>query len=315
MSRSALGSLLSPARLGLAGALITVAIWTTWITASRLAMGGGAPLDPALLAFIRFGTAALLLSPLWWRFRLIPAGAPKLALLGLLAAGLPYQFLVLGGFRFAPAAEGGPLLTGSLPLFIALLQAGLLRERLGLGRILGVGLITLGVGFILGHGLVELVQGSWRGHLLILAGAFAWSVYTIAFRYCGLNGLQAAAFVGLWSVLLLLPVAGLRVIAAWQATPAPVLAQQFVVQGLLAGIVALLTYMAALRHLGAARTTAVTALTPVTVTLAAILLLGEAPRLPELFGCALVVAGVLVTSGVLRLPGPRAAGALRAAGE
>ncbi|MBE9606683.1 DMT family transporter [Acetobacteraceae bacterium H6797] len=293
---------LTPVRLGLLGALVTVAIWTAWITASRMAMGSATPLDPSLLAFIRFGTAAVLLAPLWWRFRLIPRGSSPLALLGLLMAGLPYQFLVLQGFYHAPAAEGGPLLTGSLPLFIALLQALLLRERLGLGRIVGVTLITAGVACILGMGLLDIGAGTWRGHLLILAAAFSWSVYTIAFRYSGLSGLQAAAFVGLWSVLLLLPFAGFRILDALQATPGAVLAQQFVVQGLLAGVIALLTYMAALKHLGAARTTAVTALVPVTITIAAVLFLGESPRPIELLGCAAVVLGVLVTSGVLGLP-------------
>ena len=293
---------LSPVRLGLLGALVTVAIWTTWITASRMAMGGATPLDPSLLAFIRFGTAAVLLSPLWLRFRLIPRGASPLALIGLLFAGLPYQFLVLQGFHYAPAAEGGPLLTGSLPLFIALIQALLLREKLGLGRVLGVMFITAGVAFIVGVGLLNFGAGTWRGHLLILAASLSWSLYTVAFRYSGLSGLQAAAFVGLWSVLLLLPFAGFRILDAWQATSAPVLVQQFLIQGLLAGVIALLTYMAALKHIGAANTTAVTALVPVTITIAAVFFLGESPRLLELMGCTLVVAGVLVTSGVLRLP-------------
>jgi len=299
---SAPSSLLTPGRLGLAAALVTVAIWTTWITTSRMVMEGSAALDPALLAFLRFGTATLLLAPLWWRFRAIPRKAPPLALLGLLCAGLPYQFMVLQGLHHAPAAEAGPMLAGSLPLFIALLSALVLRERLGRGRILGVGLITVGVLCILGQGLGDLIAGTWRGHLLLLGASCSWAIYTLAYRYSGLNGLQATAFVGLWSTLLLLPLAGAQVAAAWQATPATVLLQQTLVQGVMSGVVALLTYTVALKHLGPARTTAVTALTPVFVTLAAVLLLGEGLHLPGVIGCALVVTGVLVTSG-LRLRG------------
>ncbi|WP_160120261.1 DMT family transporter [Rhodovarius lipocyclicus] len=294
-------ALLAPQRLGLLAALMTVGVWTTWITTSRMAMQNG-HLDSALLAFLRFGTAALLLAPFWWRFRIIPKQAPKLALLGLLCAGLPYQFLVLEGLHYAPAAEAGPLLTGSLPLFIALLSSTVLKERLSRGRIMGVALITLGVTLIMAHGLTDLLGGSWRGHLLVLAGALAWSVYTVAFRYSRLTGLEAAAFVSFWSVALLLPLAGWRVLEGLQTTPAPILLRHVLIQGVMAGVLALLIFTLALKHLGAARTTAVTALTPVTVTLVAVLLLGEAPRLPELMGCALVVFGVLVTSSMLRLP-------------
>ncbi len=285
-------------RLGVIGALLTVMIWTTWIISTRFAMHGSQPLPPALLAFIRFGTAAVVLSPVWWRFRAFPRAAPPLALLGLMTAGLPYQFLVLWGLHYAPAAEAGPLLAGSLPLFIAILSAVMLGERITWGRILGVVLISAGVAAITGGGLLDMAGGAWRGHLAILAASLAWSVYTVAFRASGLSGIQAAAFVGLWSVGLLLPFAGADIWQGFQATPWPVLGQQFVVQGLLAGVVALITYTTAVRHLGAARASALTALTPPTAVLAAVLLLDETPGLWELAGCALIVVGVLAVSGL-----------------
>ncbi|RVT99119.1 DMT family transporter [Rhodovarius crocodyli] len=302
MTGNRFSALLAPQRIGWVAALVTVAVWTTWITTSRMAMQGAQPLDGALLAFLRFGTAGVLLAPFWWRFRIIPKQSPKLALLGLLCAGLPYQLLVLEGLHHAPAAEAGPLLTGSLPLFIALLSATVLGEKLGRGRIAGVAFITVGVAFIMGHGLMNLEGGSWRGHLLVLGGALAWSIYTVAFRYSRLSGVEAAAFVSFWSVVLLVPVAGWRVLEGLQTTAPSLLLRHVLIQGVMAGVLALLIFTLALRHIGAARTTAVTALTPVTVTLVAVMLLGEVPSTLELLGCALVVFGVLVTSGVLRLP-------------
>ncbi|MBE7375695.1 hypothetical protein [Pseudomonas lopnurensis] len=50
---------------------------------------GSQYLDPALLAFIRFGTASLVLAPWWWRRRRIPREVSPWVLLGLLCAGLP----------------------------------------------------------------------------------------------------------------------------------------------------------------------------------------------------------------------------------
>jgi drug/metabolite transporter (DMT)-like permease len=287
-------------RTGLAAALLTVAMWTTWITGTRFAMGGAQPLSPALLALVRFGTAALLLAPWWWRIRLVPRRAPRLALLGLLLAGLPYQFCVLYGLHFAPAAEAGPLLTGTLPMFIALLSALVLGERIGGIRAAGILLITAGVVAITGPGLLDLAGGGWRGHLLILCAALSWSAYTVCFRRSGLTSTEAAAFVGLWSVVVLLPFAAGEISLAFRATPTPVLLQQVLVQGVMAGVVALITFTTAVRHLGAARSSAITALTPATVVAVAVLLLGEVPGWPELLGCVLIIAGVVAASGALK---------------
>ncbi len=286
-------------RLGLLGALVTVAIWTTWITTTRVAMHGRTPLAPELLAFIRFGTATLLLAPFWWRFRLFPRQSPPLALLGLMAAGLPYQFLVLWGLHFAPVSTAGPLLAGTLPLFIGILSAVVLRERLTPLRILGIALITLGVLAISGEGIASLAGDTWRGALAILGAAFAWSLYTVAFRYSRLSGVEAAAFVGVWSLVVLLPFEAGNIWTAVQATPVTLLAQQLVTQGLLAGVVSLLTYTTAVRHLGPARATALTALTPPAALLTATLLLGEHPQVEELIGCGFIVAGVVAASGAL----------------
>ncbi|GGF47068.1 membrane protein [Azorhizobium oxalatiphilum] len=286
-------------RLGILGAVLTVMVWTNWIVSTRFMMQAQHPLSASLLSFIRFGTAAILLAPAWWRFRIYPRQSPPLALLGLMAAGLPYQFMVLWGLHYAPASEAGPLLAGTLPLFIALLSAVFLRERITLYRAIGVGLITQGVIAVLGQGLFDFAAGTWKGHLAILAAAGAWSVYTIAFRYSRLTGLEAAAFVGLWSVIVLLPFTAADIWVEIQNAPAATLAHQFLTQGLLAGVLALLTYTTAVRHLGASRATALTALTPPMALLVGMLLLGERPGLWQMAGCALIVCGVVAASGVL----------------
>lgn len=90
-----LTSRFSHTELGVGMALVTVAFWTIWITSTRFAMRGVEPLDPVLLAFIRFGTATLVLAPFWWPLRGIPRNCSPLICTGLLFAGLPYQFMVL----------------------------------------------------------------------------------------------------------------------------------------------------------------------------------------------------------------------------
>lgn len=284
-------------KTGLVAALVTVGLWTTWIIGTRSAVSGAAPMDPVLLAFIRFGTATLVLAPFWWRLNGIPRQCSPKIWLGLLFAGLPYQFMVLWGLREAPASEAGPLLTGSLPFFVVAISL-ILGERVSRIRLAGVGLITLGALAITGSGLLAFDQGHWRGHLIILGAAMSWSIYTVAFRRSGLSAVQAAACVSLWSTLLLLPFGAERIVSAIQSTAPAALMQQVLLQGLVAGVLSLLTYTTAVKYLGPSRATAVTALTPATATLAAVVILDEVPSLVEASGSVLIICGVLLASGL-----------------
>ena len=107
--------------------------------------------------------------------------------------------------QFAPAAEIGPLLPGTMPLFVALIGWLVFGERLAGVRVLGFALILIGVVCIGGYGLLLAGNGAWRGHLLLLTGACLWGIYTHAYRRSGLSALQAAALIGFWSFLILLP--------------------------------------------------------------------------------------------------------------
>ncbi|WP_158635405.1 DMT family transporter [Pseudomonas duriflava] len=287
------------APLGFMAAFVTVAIWTTWIISTRFTVHAEHPVSAELLAFLRFSTAALLLSPYWWRLRPVPKGISRWALLGLLFAGIPYLASVLLGLTYAPALEAGPLLTGSLPLFVALLSALCLGERFTRLRLLGLALIALGVVAITGHGLFNMTSGAWRGHLMILLAALSWSIYTVAFRKTGLTGTAAASFIAFWSLILWVPFNWHAIVTELSTLPVTVLITQVLIQGVLAGIVALITYATAVSHLGASRTAAITAITPASATLAAILVLGEVPGLFALIGCGLLMVGVVLASGVL----------------
>ena len=83
----------------------------------------------------------------------------------------------------------------------------------------------------------------------------------------------------------------------WQ----PVLFQG-VYQGILTAVMALISYNAAIRILGASRAGAFIPLVPVLSTLLAIPVLGEVPSVMEVLGVFGVSFGVLLASGVLRLP-------------
>ena len=304
MSRSA-PALSAPARpsapdrpfTAWSAALATVVIWALWMVGTRHAVTHDLP--PSAIGILRFGVPALVLAPVWWRRGLVPRGVPPLAALGLLGSGAPFFLIVATGMRFAPAADVGPLLPGTMPLFVALIGFVLFRERLGRWRLLGFGLIALGVASIGGRGLMAGADGAWRGHALFLAGAFLWGLYTHAYRRSGLTPVEGAALVGIWSAVLLAPVGGPALADALARGLAGAVVVQALLQGALSGVAAIVLYGIAIDRLGASKAAAVSPLGPVLAVLLAVPVLGEWPDAAACVGLAAASLGVALASGAL----------------
>ena len=64
--------------------------------------------------------------------------------------GAPYTLVAASGLRFAPAHDGGALNPGFMPLFVALIAALVLGEKLSTTRMLGLALILAGALIIVG---------------------------------------------------------------------------------------------------------------------------------------------------------------------
>ncbi len=282
---------------GVAAALVTLAIWTSWLVSTRAAVSATGYFSPSILVLIRFGFTAIVLAPVLWRMRLVPRGVKWPVLIGLLFSGSPYFFLVGEGLKYAPVADVGPLLPGTVPLMVAGLSALVFGERFSWMRRIGLGLIAAGIVLIVATGPDAGSgdgDGLLYGHLLILGGAFSWAVYTISLRASGLNGFDATAFVAFWSLIVAVPMMapGLPADLA-RAAQAPISQWlvQILIQGALAGFVALLTFATAVRWLGPSKTAAITALTPVTAMLAGIPILGEIPTMFQIVACLAIVSG------------------------
>ncbi|HEY0276492.1 MAG TPA: DMT family transporter [Paenirhodobacter sp.] len=299
---------------GVGAALVTLAIWTSWLVGTRVAVTGPGYFSPSVLVLIRFGFTTLLLVPVLWRMRLIPRGVKWPVLVGLLFSGSPYLYLVGKGLTYAPIADVGPLLPGTVPLMVAGLSMLVFGERFTWARWAGLGLIAAGILLIVTTGpdaLPGVEDKRLFGHLLILAGALSWTIYTISLRASGLPGLEATAFVAFWSLVLALPVMapGLPADLARAAqAPLTLWLAQIAIQGALAGFVALLTFATAVRWLGPSKTAAITGLTPVTAMLAGIPVMGEIPTPFQILACICIVIGVALVTGAIgaRHPARRA---------
>jgi len=286
---------LSSTTVGIAAAFGAVAIWAGWIVATRHAVGHA--LEPAAVGLLRFAIPALVFAPVWWRTGLKPKGLSWSMMAALMGFGAPF-FLVAGSaMQYAPAPDVAPLLSGAMPLIVALvaIRQG---ERFAFARWLGLGLIVLGIVAVVGHSAFA-GGGAWRGHLMLLAGAAMWAVYTLAFKRSGLSAIEAAALVALWSTLMLLPLGGpalVRVVATGHVLD---VIMQATVQGLLSGVLAIVLYGVAITRLGATRGAALTALVPVLAAVLSVPLLGEWPSAATALAIVATTLGVALAAGSL----------------
>lgn len=272
-----------------------VSIWSGWIVVARL--GLRTSLTPWDIAALRFGVAGLLLLPYAFNKGLAfdRLGWPGLA--AIVFGGAAPVFLANSGLLFAPAAHAGALFPGVMPLMVALIAAGQLREPFTLAKMLGFACILPGVIAIVWGSGSEL--GSWQslGHLFFLAAALAWALYTVAMRKARLDGLHAAAISAIGAMLLYLPIFALmRETTIANASWSDIGLQAFV-QGVLTAIVSLMLYGRAVAILGASSGAAFAALCPAMTALLGIPVLGEWPMPIDWMAITLISAGVYIVSG------------------
>ena len=284
---------------GCALALLAVAIWSGWLVITRLAVTS--TLTAEDLAALRFGSSALILLPVVWRrgFAMDRLGWRGLVLM-VICAGAPYVLLASHGLVLATAAEAGVLIPGTIPLFVALISAFTLRERVGWIARVGLGLIVAGIAVIVAPALLQAVGWQLAGYAICLLSATMWAVYTIEARRAGVDALHATAIIMVVSGVLFLPIYLLLPDQRlWEASASEVWLQ-LLYQGPLTGIVALLVYTQAVAMLGATRASSFTALLPLSAMLLAIPVVGEWPDLRTAIGAISAALGVLLATAFAR---------------
>ena len=284
---------------GCALALLAVAIWSGWLVITRVAVTS--TLSAEDLAALRFGSASLILLPVVWRrgFALDRFGWRGLAIVAF-CAGVPYVLFASHGLQLATAAEAGVLIPGTIPLFVALISTFTVHERIGWVARIGLGLIMAGVVLIVLPAVLAAAGWQLFGYAICLLSAVLWAAYTIEARRAGVDALHATAIITVISgavflpIYLLLPEQGI-----WHAGWTEFWVQ-LIYQGPLTGIVALLVYTRAIPILGATRTSAFTALLPLSALLLAIPVVGEWPDLRTAVGAVLAALGVLLATAFAR---------------
>jgi drug/metabolite transporter (DMT)-like permease len=280
--------------IGIAAAVVTVAIWSSFIVIARaMAHKTLLPFD---IVFVRIVAAALVLVPWgWWWVRSEQAKNPQApSCLGLsplspkltaqvgITGGVAYACFAYSGFLYAPAAHASVLLPGFLPLWTALLAFFVLRTPVTRARGFGLAMILCGGLFVGGASLLRAFDGGdvWKGDVLFLCGSFFWSVYTIIARKNGLAAIPATIAVIIFAVFTYVPIYGALALAQWlpsrlaQAPWSEILFQALV-QGIGSVIISGITFVRMVETFGPVRSTMITALVPGLSALGAVFFLGE----------------------------------------
>ncbi len=285
-------------RLGILAWLATVLIGASWQLATRL--GVTTTLTPLDLALLRYVIPAVVLLPVLFGRGFLPAAVPvwSLALI-VVGGGLPFGLLGMAGAQFAPASHMGALLPGSMPVFVALLSVLMLGQRFRIGQIIGLGVIVIGVVCVVGAAFSGSAGGPgvlFGDSLFIVAGIF-WAVYTVAFRKSGLAPWHGAALICFWSAILIAPLWAIVPNTTLLSAPLPDIVLQVAAQGVLAGLLGLAAYGAAIRHLGASMAAVSGAVVPALTALGGLVLLEEQLSILTGLGVALVAGGIWAFAG------------------
>ena len=281
-------------------ALAAIVLWGISFVATKAAL---VEISPVTLIFTRFGLgAALLVLILMLRGEALapPRGSlASLALLGFVGVFV-HQMLQAYGLTMTSAMNTGWLI-GLIPIWSAVLSAIFLGERMGTGKLTGLGVGFAGAVLVVTKGKIDaLGLPSARGDFLVLLSTVNWAVYTILGRAIlgriGASRATAGAMVLGWLMIapFFVAEAGWR---GWGALSAAGWGSVLFLGLGCSGLGYLLWY-AALARLEASRVSAFLYLEPLVTLGAAAVVLGE-PIVPTTIG-----GGFLVLVGVFLVQKP-----------
>ncbi len=275
--------------------LLVMLTWGANVVAVKAVL---ADVPPILFAFVRFGSAFLvLLAVLKWREGSV--GLPRgdilpLLLLGLAGFGL-YQDLWATALGRTTASNSA-LITAATPVSTMLIAAAVGSDTLSRGKVIGAAISLSGAVGVVGatHGFG--FTGASAGDLMTFAATLCWACY-VAFGAPVLrrhSPLRTATWAIGFGCLGMLPLAG------WQLTtfdPSHIHASTiglFLFCSLLAAAAANVVMFEAVKVLGPTRAMLFQFLVPAFAVVLAALFLGEAIVVGQVVGGAVIVLGIIV---------------------
>lgn len=281
--------MMMPARYqGYAFVAITMCIWGGFTITSRLnAIWHISPWD---ITGLRFLLAFFILMPiliskkdtafLWKKEPFI------LAMLG----GVAYCLTCYSAFHYVPAAHAAIFLNGCIPLCTAL--AGWVFFKQSFDKHTWISLIIMLCSIVAMSYLMYQSTGVAFsfGDILFFISAIWWGIFTILLKQWKMSAWHAMSGVAIWSAIVYVPVYLLFIPKHFAEVEFAHLFMQTIFHGIFVVIIATLTYIEAIKRLGAFKAGSIVTLAPFIAAIIAVPLLGE--PLSFAIVCGLVGMGI-----------------------
>ena len=284
-------------RLPLAALIIASLFWGTAVSVTKYALRGFGPITLLAISLIA-GTLMLWTAVILRGHRARPPWR-RVVLLGLFEPALAYAGDLLGLAR--TSAANGALLSGLESVFIVLLAAVFLRERITAASAAAVALALAGVIALEGTGSFS---GAGLGDLLVLGGVLSAAAYTIVARGMGdeSDPLTVTAYQFTTATILVVPVAAIVWATHVETPPTIHVALRFwfaaVVMGVIGYAASFLLYNYAIARVRAAPASIIVNLIPVFGLASAVFWLGDSLTAGRIAGAVLIGLSVTIFSAV-----------------
>ena len=283
--------------------LLLGAIWGASFLFMRL---GAADFGALALSFLRVAGATLLLLPLLaWRGELpvLRQHWRAIAMVGVINSALPFVLFTLAALVLTTGLMA--VFNATAPIWGAFFAWVWLGERLDRGRLLGLAIGISGVvGLAWGKAGFTVGAGGMSPALGIAACVGATALYGLAANYTRkrLTGVAPMALAA-GSQLSATVVLALPALWAWPAVPVSATAwgAALLLAVLCTGL-AYVLYFRLIAHAGATNAISVTFLIPGFAIGWGWLIIGEQPTVGMLAGCAVILLGTALATGLLKWP-------------
>ncbi len=250
--------------------------------------------SPADIAFHRFFWSGLLILPL-----ILREGIRDLAGIGwgrglamTILSGPPQALLAYSGFILVPLGHGTTIQPACAALSGLILASLVLHEKPTIHRIMGGAIIIAGLLMFGAESLTTIGNLGVGGDLLFATAGLFWAAFGTLLRLWNVAGVRAVTAVGAVSLIVLAPI--YLVIYGTGGLARHSLFEnllQAVVQGGLAGSLAIYLFAHAVIALGAGRAATFPALVPVFSVILGFFALGVVPTLVQFVGMLIVLTG------------------------
>ena len=290
---------------GVALAVLATLIWSGNFIISK---GVSKQIGPVSLAFFRWFTATILITPLAWRkFRqeipAVKANWKYLFWVSLCGITLFNTCIYFSG-HYTSAINMALIGTTSSPIFATLFALLFLKEKITGFRLLGMLICISGILLLLSKGSLEVLAAFHfsKGDLWILSSGFVFAIYSTLVRKkpADISSINFLFVIFAMGVMMLFPMFLIELFVIGPPQFNNTLIGSILYLGAGASIVSFLSWNLSIQKLGAGRTVLFGNLTPIFSTFEAVLILHEKITTVHIISGALVISGLILANTIIK---------------